>query len=91
MCGFADRYTLKVEKEQTVRRLMLQVRNDQKIEAEILDEKGEIVQPLFSGEMMGNEMIFRKVETANWQKGKYYISIRGENFRESRLIEIADK
>lgn len=88
MCGFADRYVLKIEQKKTIRKLMLQVRNDQKVEAEVLDEKGKVIQPLFSGEMMANEMIFRKIETADWQNGKYYISIRGENFRESHFIEV---
>jgi hypothetical protein len=88
MCGFADRYVLEIEQKKSIRKLMLQVRNDQKVEAEVLDEKGKVIQPLFSGEMMANEMIFRKIETADWQNGKYYISIRGENFRESHFIEV---
>ena len=65
MCGFADRYVLEIEQKKTIRKLMLQVRNDQKVEAEVLDEKGKVIQPLFNGEMMANEMIFRKIETAD--------------------------
>ena len=45
MCGFADRYVLEIEQKKTIRKLMLQVRNDQKVEAEVLDEKGKVIQP----------------------------------------------
>jgi len=86
MCGFADRYTLDFEQYTDEIKLKFQVNNTQKVVFEILDDKGNLKQELFKGEMMEGEIIFRTVNIGDWENGKYYLSMRGESFRENKKI-----
>lgn len=88
MCGFPDRYNLKVEQLGKKLKLKLQVRSDQKVIVEILNPQGKLIKSLFSSEMLANEMIFKTVDTTGWKLGKYYLSLRGETFRESQEIKV---
>ena len=88
MCGFQDRYMLELNKLEKQLKLTFQVRNTQQLEAEVLDAKGQVKHALFSGEMMENEIIFRAIDVSDWEAGTYYVSLRGESFRENREIVI---
>ncbi len=86
MCGFADRYVLDLKKGVGEIKFMFQVKNDQKVVMEVLDSKGNLKQALFNGDMMKGEIIFRTINTSEWEKGKYYLSLRGVSFRENKEI-----
>lgn len=88
MCGFPDRYNLEMKQLEQKLKLKIQVRSDQKVVIEILNPQGKLIKSLFSGEMITNEMIFKTVDTTGWKTGKYYLSLRGETFRESKEIKI---
>ena len=88
MCGFPDRYTLDVKNEENELKVRLQVRNEQRVIAEILNAKGEVIKPLFSGELEENEMIFRKIDISEINSETHYLSIRGEYFRLSTEISV---
>lgn len=88
MCGFPDRYTLDVKNVDSELKIRLQVRNEQRVIAEILNVKGEVIKSLFNGELEENEMIFRKVDISEINSDSHYLSIRGEYFRQSTEISV---
>ena len=88
MCGFPDRYTLDVKNEDNELKVKLQVRNEQRVVAEILNAKGEVIKSLFSGELEENEMIFRKINISDFGSETHYLSIRGEYFRLSTEVSV---
>lgn len=88
MCGFPDRYTLDVKNEDNELKIKLQVRNEQRVIAEILDSSGGVIKSLFSGELEENEMIFRKIDIAELTADSHYLSIRGEYFRLSTEVSV---
>jgi hypothetical protein len=88
MCGFADRYELDFKQNTKEIKLKFQVKSEQKVIVEILDEDGKLKQKLFKGSMMAGEMIFRTIDISDWYTGKYYLSLRGESFRENKEVII---
>jgi hypothetical protein len=88
MCGFPDRYTLDIKNEDNQLKMKLQVRNEQRVVAEILNSKGEVVKSIFQGNLEANEMIFREIHISEINSESHYLSIRGEYFRLSTEISI---
>lgn len=83
-----DIHILKLRDEGDTKKIQLRVREKQKVVIELFDYDGNLEKELFNQVMDVNEIIFRTISKDEYKPGTYFILIKGENFKQSKKIEL---
>jgi hypothetical protein len=83
-----DIHILNIIDEDEVKKIRLRLREEQKVTIELYDTEGNLTKVLLNQEMTVNEIIFRTIKKSDFPPGKYFILIKGENFKQSKKITL---
>lgn len=83
-----DIHVLKLRDEGDSKKIQLRVRERQQVVIQLYDNQGNLKKELFNQVMDVNEIIFRTISKDDYEAGIYFILIKGENFKQSKKIEL---
>lgn len=83
-----DVHILKLRDEGDKTKIQLRVREKQQVVIQLFDEEGNLEKELFNQFMDVNEIIFRTISKEEYEAGTYFILIKGDNFKQSKKIEL---
>ena len=83
-----DIHILNIIDEDEVKKIRLRLREEQKVTIELYDTEGNLTKVLLNQEMTVNEIIFRTIKKSDFPPGKYFILIKGKNFKQSKKITL---
>ncbi len=83
-----DAHVLNLIDDGNLKKIQLRVYEAQKVSVQLYDSEGHLVKELFNQKMDYNEIIFRSINKGDFKQGTYFVLIKGENFKQSKKIEL---